>query len=117
MQLCSRSHFVSYRPSAIITENVPALHLPADKHVAYGMFIFPTQQFRSMYVVWHVGGKCIYCRRQISGPRLLNYSHIGLLVQDVCYVLVTVRAQKQSSYFAAVHLCFFRSVSVRCLEP
>lgn len=66
-QPTSRSHFVSYQPSAAITDNVPALHLPADTHVAYRMFIFIHTAFKkcSMYVVWHDGGKCILLEADI----------------------------------------------------
>lgn len=46
------SIFRPYRPDAAIVLGVPVVHLPADKHAAYGMLIFLTQS-----AVWHDEGK------------------------------------------------------------
>lgn len=64
--LCS--YVVSYQLEAPITGNVPGVYFPADKDVAYRVFISLIALFRSaLYVVWHDRRQCWYNTWLISG--------------------------------------------------
>lgn len=50
-RLIFKSHFVACQLGAAITQNVPLLHLPADKHVSFRMFVFPIEQLKKRHVI------------------------------------------------------------------